>query len=324
MSHHPPRLVSAKRSERGVRPTNEDEVLSTALPDGRWLAALADGMGGLHDGDTASRTALDALRRGLEEGRTLPAAVEEANRAVLRNGRGRPTGTTLVAALFDEDGVRIANVGDSRAYLLGPVGLVQVTRDHTFAAEAADQEDPAARSVASSRWGGTLTRSLGSSETVEVDQFGPLALEGGLRLLLCSDGVHGILSDEEMERCLGDARSPEAAVERLVDLALERGGQDNLSAVVVEPVSPEGPTEDPGTVRPGHGVPEPGGTPVTKPSRDTPRAEARRPGASAPWDPARLVRRAPRRRRRKPGTLQTVLVILALVGLVLLMMVFLP
>lgn len=330
---------AASRSESGLRAVNEDAVLSMPLPDGRWLAAVADGMGGLHEGEAASRTALDALRRGVEGGHDLVEAVLDANRAVVRGSPAKAMGTTLVAALFEGGRVRIANVGDSRAYLLGRPGLVQVTRDHTFGAEAAGRDEAVAREVAASRWGGTLTRSLGSSETVEVDEFGPLLLEDGIRVLLCTDGVHGALDDREIQDCLRDEPSVDGTVRRLLALALERGSQDNLSAVVVQndrlptarsrtPVA--APPQEAGTVRHGGGVPEPGApeprAPEIEPAGPEGGGRGREEGrpAAASWDPARLARRAPRRRKRKPGTLGNVLVVLMLAGTALLILMLLP
>lgn len=428
------RLQAASDSRRGARKANEDAVLSASLSDGRWLAAVADGMGGLRDGEMASRTALAALRNGLEKGQSLVRAVEEANQAVFRQSQGGGMGTTLVAALFDGGRVRIANVGDGRAYLLGRVGLVQVTRDHTHAADAAARGGAAAREVATSRWAGTLTRSLGSGETVEVDEFGPLALEDGIQVLLCSDGVHGVLGDDEIESCLQGDSSPERTVERLLAHGLERGSRDNLSAVVVrcgleEPSARDAdpaPRPGSGTVRRGPGVSDPAGPharpdpavreqgpsrsfvvsdpapreaganasferpdaagpepgpdeefelpdppeepgpeaefelpdPPEEPGSETefelpdppeepgPAAELELPdpgpgepgpddasegapspiGGDAPspgtarWDPARLARRAPRSRRRKPGTLRAFLVVLGLAAGVLVML----
>lgn len=234
MSSGDPPILSAAQSDRGVRETNQDSVVSAVLPDGRWLAAVADGMGGLEDGEVASRTAVRVLVDRLSRGASLLGAVEEANRTVFRESRGRPMGTTLVAALLDGPRLRIANVGDSRGYLHGPAGLVQVTRDHTFGAEAVRHDTATGGEVAASRWGTTLTRSLGAAEVVEVDEFGPYSLEPGVQVLLCSDGVHGVLPDDTIEGCLAEAPGVDAAVERLMGLALERGSRDNVSAIILQ------------------------------------------------------------------------------------------
>lgn len=316
MSPRNPGFAWGSRCERGVRKTNEDAVLSTPLPDGRWLAAVADGMGGLASGGTASRTALKALQDGLEAGRSLVQSVDEANRAVFQSGGDERTGTTLVAALFDGQRVRIVNVGDSRAYLFGPLGLVQVTRDHTFGAEATERGGVAARAVATSRWGATLTRSLGPAERVDVDEFGPLSLDAGVQVLLCSDGVHGVLGNHEIEGCLESGGSPDRIVDGLVALSRERGSRDNLSAVLVRWVPERAPREGRGT------VPHSGGVPTLREEPDVPGGVRSR--ASARWDPAHLARRAPRARKRKPGVLRAVLVVLALTGLALLMLALLP
>lgn len=208
-------------------------MLCEDLPGGALLVAVADGMGGLEAGALASRTALAALRTAIAQGRPLAEAFREANEAVrAHSGEGR-SGTTLVAALVKGDQVRVAHVGDSRAYHRGPLGLTQLTRDHTLVSDAEARGEWAQRQVAGTRWGAGVTRSLGTSADVEVDELGPFTLGPTGYVLLTSDGVHDVLDLDTMEDVLDDTRDAAAGAAHLVELALEHGGRDNASAVLV-------------------------------------------------------------------------------------------
>jgi len=218
----------------GPRETNQDTVLSIELPEGRWLLAVADGMGGLEEGELASKTALGALYRSLSDGSDLVDAVHHANTAVNKEAQGRVMGTTLVAALLSGRQAEIVNVGDSRAYNSDLLGLLQVTRDHTMAEEAArdgslaeDQLD-----TDSSRWANALARYLGAADEVEVDRFGPLELLEGGWLLLSSDGLHGVMSLDEIDACLKGQTDAEGAATELVEEALARQTGDNVSVAL--------------------------------------------------------------------------------------------
>lgn len=160
-------------------------------------------------------------------------AVQEANAAVFREAQSRPMGTTLVAALLDGTRVEIAHVGDSRAYHLDPLGLVQLTGDHTMAEEAAQDGTLTEREAAPARWAGALARFLGAETTVEVEVHGPLELHEGDWLLLCTDGLHGVLSQGEIEDSLTRETDPAEAARRLVASALHRRTADNVSAALV-------------------------------------------------------------------------------------------
>jgi len=226
-------LLFGFHSHEGPREANQDTVLSIALPDGRWLAAVADGMGGLERGGLASRTALGAVYRHLSAGAGLVAAMIEANAAVYEEAKGQKLGTTVVAALVAGNLAEIANVGDSRAYHFDPLGLVQVTQDHTKGEEAVRDGSVTEGELASSPWAGALSRYLGAEEAVEVDYFGPLDIHEGGWLLLCSDGLHRVFQTEEMEAVLSNESNPEAAARRFVEAALERSTEDNVSVALV-------------------------------------------------------------------------------------------
>jgi PPM family protein phosphatase len=229
-------------THKGHRRSNQDAVMSRGLPDGRHLLAVADGMGGLAEGERASRTALTALLSSLSAGADLTQAAQEANAAVRLEGKGRSVGTTLVAALLDGPRAHVVNVGDSRAYHVDALGLLQITQDHTMGEEArrkkAVGEELQARpsegdTPGASPWADALARFLGAGDTMEPDTFGPLDLEVGDWLLLCSDGLHRVLSEEDMEAALRNLRDPEEAAKSLVAMALERQTEDNVSVALV-------------------------------------------------------------------------------------------
>lgn len=257
----------------GPRESNQDTVLSIRLPDDRWLLAVADGMGGLEEGELASQTALGALYKGLCEGSSLEEAVGEANTAVNREAEGRVMGTTLVAAVLSGRQAEIANVGDSRAYNSDLLGLLQVTRDHTMAEEAARTGEIlfAEPGDGPGRWAGALARYLGAEEEVEVDSFGPVDLLEGGWLVLCSDGLHGVMSLDEIDAFLMGQTDADAAAAGLIEEALERKTGDNVSVALV-------------------GWPDPSARPAPAPSATDP--------VSA-WKPETILIKSP---RTKPPT----------------------
>jgi protein phosphatase len=227
------------QSHKGPRDTNEDTVLSVRLPDGRWLLAVADGMGGLAEGEQASKVALSSVYQELSEGSTLWAAVEKGNEAVLEEGANQDMGTTLVAAVFEGDRAQIVNVGDSRAYHLDPLGLLQITEDHTMGRDALREGTLTEAEAASSPMADALSRYLGSGDGVNPDLFGPFHINERGWLLLCSDGLYRVFDLKELETILLEESDPEVAAERLVQEALNRGTSDNVSvALAFRPGTP--------------------------------------------------------------------------------------
>jgi PPM family protein phosphatase len=224
-----------------MRKNNEDRYLSA----GR-LAAVADGMGGHRAGEVASAIAMEELAALEHAGPwSTPADAGEALRTVFlaANRRIRDTaakdseldgmGTTLVALLEDGDSVHLANVGDSRAYLLRNGELSQVTVDHTLVQELIDEGRLRPEEAERHPQRSIITRALGVESDVEVDLFTYKLLSGD-RLLLCTDGLSGVVSEQRIRNVLLRVPDPQRAAEKLVAMANESGGPDNITVVVLD------------------------------------------------------------------------------------------
>jgi protein phosphatase len=218
-----------------VRERNEDSILIDPP-----LFVVADGMGGHRGGQVASRVALETLEALAAEGRgTLPDQVRGANRAVwdrsVEDERLAGMGTTLTAALIDGANALIAHVGDSRAYLLRAGVLRQLTADHTLVARMVKSGEITEAEADVHPHKNVLTRALGTDEQVEVDED-TIALLDGDRLLLCSDGLTGMVTEEQIQAILENSEQPQQAADRLVKAANRAGGIDNISVVVLEAI----------------------------------------------------------------------------------------
>lgn len=218
-----------------VRQHNEDSLIAEAP-----LFAVADGMGGHAAGEVASQIAIDILAQEgqhIYNSQTLISTVRTINRSIIQaaaSGTGRPgMGTTLTLAVVDGTRMLIAQVGDSRAYLLHKGSLQQLTRDHSYVSELLAgghiSEDEAAHHPKRS----VITRALGSDPKTEADIY-ELNAEVGDRLLLCSDGLYGMVSAEDITAILAGQADPQTACEALIAAARAGGGLDNISAIVVD------------------------------------------------------------------------------------------
>jgi protein phosphatase len=216
-----------------VREGNEDSYL---LADP--LFAVADGMGGHRGGEVASDLALRTIEElfAAREG-TLTEQVERANGAVFeRSQTDRDVsgmGTTLTAALVEGDRVRLAHVGDSRAYLMRDGRLHLLTEDHTLVHRMVQEGEITEAQAETHPHRSILTRALGVDPAVEVDERF-VEVRGGDRVLLCTDGLTGMLHDGQIESVLETEPNPDVAVERLVREANRAGGVDNITAVLLD------------------------------------------------------------------------------------------
>ena len=216
-----------------VREGNEDSYL---LLDP--LYAVADGMGGHRGGEVASSLALETVKELFSAGDgSLTEQVERANRAVYERSRSdrevQGMGTTLTAVVVQGAKVRLAHVGDSRGYLLRDGKLHMLTKDHTLVARMVEDGEITEAEAETHPHRSIVTRALGVDAAVQVDE-GILDVRDGDRLLLCSDGLTGMLSHDGIEAILRDVSDPKEAVDRLVSAANEAGGVDNITAVLLD------------------------------------------------------------------------------------------
>jgi len=258
------KLLAGAATDTGrVRDHNEDEVSIAELDSAQvasrgFLLAVADGMGGHERGEVASKLAVEALFASFygENGTEVPgseavtssqlvAALQQgfksANERIIEeavNGEGGGAmGTTMVAAAIVGDHLTVANVGDSRAYLVRAETTQQITKDHSLVAEQVAGGVMTAEEARTSNYRNIITRALGHRPKVEVDIF-EITLLPEDRIVLCSDGVHGSVEPEEVADLVLH-QSPTEASQALVDLAMAHGSTDNVTAAVItyEPVA---------------------------------------------------------------------------------------
>ena len=223
-----------------VRQNNEDALLVGDGAD-ETLFVVADGVGGFEAGEVASSIAVDVLR-GLGPGDSFERAIEEANRRILAAGRGDERlsgmGTTVVAVRFGgtrrDPVVEVAHVGDSRAYLVRGGDLKPVTEDHSLVAELVRSGDLTRDQAAEHPQKNLITRALGAEDEVEVDTA-VLPVEAGDRFVLCSDGLTDMVRERVVAEILTSTpEDPERAAQDLLSAALEAGGNDNITVVVID------------------------------------------------------------------------------------------
>ncbi|HEY1011063.1 MAG TPA: Stp1/IreP family PP2C-type Ser/Thr phosphatase [Herpetosiphonaceae bacterium] len=228
---------SAKTDVGRSREVNQDQFgVGELLPDGSQLFVMCDGMGGHMAGEVASQTAVQTVLETFQTipGPDRPAALTEslltANKVVYERGRGN-MGTTAVVLLLYKNIAFIANVGDSRAYLVRGGQLRQLTIDHSFVEEQVRAGILTREQANASKVKNIITRAVGHQRDVQVDVFRE-ALQVGDVFLLCSDGLHGYVDEQSFTKILLD-NPPEAATKKLIDIANAAGGLDNITAVVV-------------------------------------------------------------------------------------------
>ena len=311
-----PRLVAVGLTHPGrVRPLNEDawQIASQADTGHLWkvrgqLCAVADGMGGHAAGEVASQLAFDTLvqqyyssdETPLPPAIRLERAVLEANldiyeQAVTVDAQAG-MGTTIVAAVIHEDRLTVANVGDSRAYLVRDGEPLQITNDHSWVAEQVKLGAMSEEQAQNHAYRNVVTRCLGHKPGIQVDIF-EHKLRAGDIILLCSDGLSNQVPAEVLARTL-TGNPPAKAANTLIDLANQAGGPDNITAVVIQ-IAALAPAPEPTS------LPEPGDADTSnadtgdadikngKSNADKPRAQSPRdlayPGLTAREVAARIT-----------------------------------
>lgn len=249
-----------------VRSSQEDSLISLELV--LWedsganycgLSAVADGVGGLEGGEIASSLALQVLAESLSRGLLLPKAkgtinknkwefvsgalakgVKQANKEIYSQNLAKDSdmGTTLAVALIVNTTAYIANVGDSRVYLLNGDILTQVTADHSLVASLVAAGQISREEIYTHPRRNIITRHLGGQQDVEVDLFTE-ELKSGMCLIVCSDGLWEMVRDDEIKDIVRMVDKPQTACERLVEVANRNGGVDNISVVIVKVTTQE-------------------------------------------------------------------------------------
>ena len=235
-------LLSGLLTDTGrQRSVNEDAGLAVESAQG-GLYAVADGMGGHAAGELASNLALDALSSTFLQGQgrkrppeRLAEAVQAANMEVMRHAVGEYVGmgTTLVALAIDRGAAILAHVGDSRAYLLRGGELIRLTEDHSWVAEQVRLGNLTEAEARDHQWRSVVSNALGGEERVRLELYG-FPLQRGDRLLLCSDGLSGVVEEHDLRLMLGWRLPPALTAQRLIDAANALGGPDNVTAVIVD------------------------------------------------------------------------------------------
>ena len=229
-------LKTVGRTDIGrVRDNNEDAVAAS-----NRLAAVADGMGGLPGGEVASAVATRLLQAAFT-GRSrdeLEAAVRAASRAIWdrasESAELEGMGTTICAAgLVDDGSLVVVNVGDSRAYMWHNASLTLLTQDHSVTGEAVRRGELSEQEALGHPHHGVLTRALGVAPDVELDTVVLRVIEGD-RLLVCTDGLVNEVRHNEIATLMAATDDMEGTADGLIELALSRGGLDNVSVVVAE------------------------------------------------------------------------------------------
>ena len=236
--------VGQKRRE------NQDYVYASEQPIGNLpnLFVVADGMGGHNAGDFASRCAVSVMVESVKRDmsfnpiKIIRHAIETANEQVCVQADLDPQksgmGTTLVAVTVVGHYAYVANVGDSRLYLSDSHDIVHITRDHSWIAEMVRRGEISREEARNHPDKNIITRAVGTGPSVRIDFF-DVELEEETRILMCSDGLSNMVSDDTIQEILCSSDDIEKSAESLVALANENGGRDNISVIIIEPFTNE-------------------------------------------------------------------------------------
>lgn len=245
------KILAHGLSDKGLSRTHNEDSFYADKDLG--LFVVADGMGGHAAGDVASRMAVEALSGYIRKSRTgvgprigpsdsgrsdasnrLVSGIRLANQVVCHAAKTNPSwrgmGTTIVAALVDGSRVSLAHAGDSRAYLVRSGAISQLTDDHSVVAERVRKGLMSKEEAEGSGIRNLVTRALGSDEALEID-VSEIDIMDGDKLLLCSDGLSTMVADDEVLTIITSDHAPESACARLVEVANNNGGSDNITVV---------------------------------------------------------------------------------------------
>ena len=226
------------------RTMNQDSVYCNENSVGSFqnLFIVADGMGGHKAGDYASRLCVEKIVNAVEQSKSitpvtiLEEAVTEANKGVLEEAKANAEyegmGTTMVACTLQKDTLYIANIGDSRLYIIND-DIKQITKDHSWVEEMVKKGELTESQARIHPQKNIITRALGIDEVVHADYF-EIDVKPDDKILMCSDGLTNMVEDEDIEYIIRHSSSIEKAVENLVEKANENGGKDNITVILVQ------------------------------------------------------------------------------------------
>ena len=234
-----------------VRTVDEDSILAADLSFGVnskssnfHLLVVADGMGGHAKGEEASKIALSAISRSVISElvndtpftKLLEQGIQNANQDILDHTARHPEssgmGTTSVCVIVEGNAVHLANVGDSRAYVISDDEIRRVTKDHSFVQSLVDQGEITEAESREHPQKNVITKAIGIGTSIEADTM-RLTLDSDESLLLCCDGVIAHLPDDDIHKIIRDSPDPQTACKEIVDMANERGGSDNISLIIL-------------------------------------------------------------------------------------------
>lgn len=233
-----------------LRTTNQDYVFASPNPVGNLpnLFVVADGMGGHNAGDYASshavQTMVDEIRQDADYNpvKVIRHAIESANTEIINQAENdekrKGMGTTMVVATIVGNYAYVANVGDSRLYMINEK-IQQITKDHSWVQELVRRGEINAEEARNRRDKNVITRALGAEKTVDIDFF-DLRLNPGCTILMCSDGLSNMVEDSRIEEIILEPdKCPEEKGQALIEEANRNGGKDNIAIVLVEPFTNE-------------------------------------------------------------------------------------
>ena len=227
------------------RKMNQDYVFASEGPVGNLpnLFTVADGMGGHNAGDYASshavRILVDEIREDADYNpvKVIRHAIETANTEIRNRAQEdenlRGMGTTMVVATIVDQYAYVANVGDSRLYVIGE-DIIQITRDHSWVEEMVQRGEIDRKAARTHEKKNVITRAIGGYDTVEAEMFS-VDLKKEDMILMCSDGLTNMLEDQEIFHIIKSSHDIREAAERLVSRANDNGGRDNISVILIEP-----------------------------------------------------------------------------------------
>lgn len=227
------------------RNMNQDYVYTSEKSVGNLpnLFVVADGMGGHNAGDFASKYTVKQLVKSIESNpetnpiKIIRQSIEFANKELLRkayeNSELAGMGTTLVVATVINDYIYIANIGDSRLYIINKE-IRQITKDHSLVEEMIRIGEIAREDAKNHPDKNIITRAVGAGEEIAVDFF-ELKLEKGDTILMCSDGLTNMIEDDEIWKIIKNHKTPKQKAQKLVKIANGYGGKDNITVIIIEP-----------------------------------------------------------------------------------------